>query len=113
MIRLQYHTCAALVVGGFACWGYNVYGQVRYLTTMLRVLFFMLLMHTLAAVGPGRHQQPRHSNKNQCTRQQYHCGCRRWSCECWIFYCWVACGIIPKVLIACSTTPASALAVAG
>jgi hypothetical protein len=50
--------------------------------------FVVLLMHTLAAVGPGRLDRPPHSNKDQCAGQQHHCGRCRWSCECSIFCCW-------------------------
>ncbi len=78
--------------------------------------FVVLLMHALAAVGPGRHNQPPHSNKNQCAGQQHRCGRCRWSCECSIICCWfVGCAHFQKrpMLIACSGTPASAPAVAG
>ena len=78
--------------------------------------FVVLLMHALAAVGPGRHQQPPHSNKNQCAGQQHRCGRYRWSCECSIFCCWfVGCAHFQSraILIACSGTLASAPAVVG
>ncbi len=78
--------------------------------------FVMLLMHTLAAVGPGRHHRPPHSNKNQCAGQQHRCSRCRWSCECSILFCWfVGCAHFKRwiMLIACSGIPASALAVAG
>ena len=112
---MQYHTCAALIVGGFACWGYNGLGQVRQLTTIIRVLSCCSCTR-LPQLGLGDTTDRLTPTRINALVNSTVVIAAAGAVSVKFYFCWVVgCAHFQRwsMLIVCSTTPASAPAVAG